>query len=110
MKGHNQQVKQRGGSTKKVQFKDEAHETELGGSEINNGNVGPTLLILVELYAHILDFQCFPFLQEKQGLSTHEKELLKMRAKIEQMEQANLEPGTWTMQGEVIRMPFVLLL
>jgi len=76
MKGHNQQVKQRGGSTKKVQFKDEAHETELGGSEINDGN-------------------------EKQGLSTHEKELLKMRAKIEQMEQANLEPGTWTMQGEV---------
>jgi len=113
MKGHNQQVKQRGGSTKKVQFKDEAHETELGGSEINDGNVGSTLdiLILVELYTHILDFQCFPFLQEKQGLSTHEKELLKMRAKIEQMEQANLEPGTWTMQGEVInRMPFVLLL
>ena len=113
MKGHNQQVKQRGGSTKKVQFKDEANETELGGSEINDGNVGSTLdiLILVELYTHILDFQCFPFLQEKQGLSTHEKELLKMRAKIEQMEQANLEPGTWTMQGEVInRMPFVLLL
>ena len=113
MKGHKQQVKQRGGSTKKVQFKDEANETELGGSEINDGNVGPTLdiLILVELYAHILDFQCFPFLQEKHGLSTHEKELLKMRAKIEQMEQANLEPGTWTMQGEVInRMPFVLLL
>jgi len=76
MKGHEQQVKQRGGSTKKVQFKDEAHETELGGSEINNGN-------------------------EKQGLSTYEKELLKTRAKIEQMEKANLEPGTWTMQGEV---------
>ena len=112
MKGHNQQVKQRGGSTKKVQFKDEANETELGGSEINDGNVGPTLdiLILVELYAHILDFQCFPVLQEKHGLSTHEKELLKTRAKIEQMEKANLEPGTWTMQGEVIRMHFVLLL
>jgi len=110
MKGHKQQVKQRGGSTKKVQFKDEAHETELGGSEINNGNVGPTLLILVELYAHILDFQCFPFLQEYQGISTYEKELMTTRAKIEQMEKANLEPGTWTMQGEVIRMPFVLLL
>jgi len=76
MKGHKQQVKQRGGSTKKVQFKDEANETELGGSEINDGN-------------------------EKHGLSTHEKELLKTRAKIEQMEKANLEPGTWTMQGEV---------
>jgi U3 small nucleolar RNA-associated protein MPP10 len=42
MKGHNQQVNQRVGSTKKVQFKDEAHETELGGSEIDDGNVGPT--------------------------------------------------------------------
>ncbi|RLM75363.1 U3 small nucleolar ribonucleoprotein MPP10-like [Panicum miliaceum] len=76
MKGHNQQVKRRDGSTKKVQFKDEPHETELGGSEISDGN-------------------------EEQGLSTHEKERLKMHAKIEQMEKANLEPGTWTMLGEV---------
>ncbi|RLN03078.1 U3 small nucleolar ribonucleoprotein MPP10-like [Panicum miliaceum] len=76
MKGHNQQVKQRVGSTKKVQFKDEAYEIELGGSEIDDGN-------------------------EEQGLSTHEKERLKMRAEIEQMEKANLEPGTWTMHGEV---------
>jgi U3 small nucleolar ribonucleoprotein component len=34
-----------------------------------------------------------------------------MHAKIEQMEKANLEPGTWTMHGEVInRMRFVLFL
>ncbi|KAI4365927.1 hypothetical protein MLD38_021864 [Melastoma candidum] len=35
------------------------------------------------------------------NLSTHEKELLSMKSKIEQMEKANLEPKTWTMQGEV---------
>ncbi|KAL5544183.1 hypothetical protein UlMin_007967 [Ulmus minor] len=34
-------------------------------------------------------------------LSTHEKELLGLKSKIEQMEKANLEPKTWTMQGEV---------
>ncbi|KAG6424523.1 hypothetical protein SASPL_114941 [Salvia splendens] len=37
----------------------------------------------------------------KQSLSTHEKELEKLRAEIEEMERANLEPKTWTMQGEV---------
>ncbi|KAL1554173.1 U3 small nucleolar ribonucleoprotein MPP10 isoform X1 [Salvia divinorum] len=39
--------------------------------------------------------------QTKQSLSTHEKELEKLRAEIEEMERANLEPKTWTMQGEV---------
>ncbi|KAI5683382.1 hypothetical protein M9H77_04610 [Catharanthus roseus] len=39
--------------------------------------------------------------QKKQKLSTHEKELQNMRSTIEQMEKANLEPKTWTMQGEV---------
>ncbi|URD75095.1 Mpp10 protein [Musa troglodytarum] len=34
-------------------------------------------------------------------LSTHEKELKKLHSKIEQMEKANLEPQSWTMQGEV---------
>ncbi|OQU78330.1 hypothetical protein SORBI_3009G204400 [Sorghum bicolor] len=78
-KGHNKQVKNRDGSTKKVQFKDDdAHESELDDSENDDGNV-----------------------QQEQGLSTHEKERLKMRAKIEQMEKASLEPSTWTMQGEV---------
>ncbi|XP_057465138.1 M phase phosphoprotein 10-like [Actinidia eriantha] len=41
------------------------------------------------------------FENQKQNLSTHEKHLEKLQAKIEQMEQANLEPKTWTMQGEV---------
>ncbi|GFZ07827.1 hypothetical protein Acr_19g0007640 [Actinidia rufa] len=41
------------------------------------------------------------FDNQKQNLSTHEKHLEKLQAKIEQMEQANLEPKTWTMQGEV---------
>ncbi|CAL4995698.1 unnamed protein product [Urochloa decumbens] len=77
MKGHNQQARKRDGPTKKVQFKDEAHEVELDDSEDNDGN------------------------EEERGLSTHEKERLKTRAKIEQMEKANLEPSTWTMQGEV---------
>ncbi|CAN6339527.1 unnamed protein product [Urochloa humidicola] len=76
MKGHNQQARKRDGSTKKVQFKDKAHEVELDDSEDNDGN-------------------------EEQGLSTHEKERLKMRATVEKMEKANLEPSTWTMQGEV---------
>lgn len=76
--GHNKQAKKRDGSTKKVQFKDEAHEVELHDSENDDGND-----------------------EQEHGLSTHEKERLKMRTKIEQMEKANLEPSTWTMQGEV---------
>lgn len=60
----------------------------------------------------MLACQRFAFVQDvqEQGLSTHEKERLKMRAKIEQMEKASLEPSTWTMQGEVLKiMHFILL-
>jgi len=60
----------------------------------------------------MLACQRFVFVQDdqEQGLSTHEKERLKMRAKIEQMEKASLEPSTWTMQGEVLNiMHFILL-
>jgi len=60
----------------------------------------------------MLACQQFVFVQDdqEQGLSTHEKERLKMRAKIEQMEKASLEPSTWTMQGEVLNiMHFILL-
>ncbi|XWS50943.1 hypothetical protein CRYUN_Cryun12cG0134400 [Craigia yunnanensis] len=39
--------------------------------------------------------------KRKDGLSTHEKELDKLRSKIEQMEKANLDPKVWTMRGEV---------
>ncbi|XP_056851034.1 M phase phosphoprotein 10 isoform X3 [Raphanus sativus] len=39
--------------------------------------------------------------QGNEKLSTHEKELLKLQSKIEQMEKANLDPKHWTMQGEV---------
>ncbi|CAH9146583.1 unnamed protein product [Cuscuta epithymum] len=35
------------------------------------------------------------------NLSTHERELLKLRSTIEEMEKANIEPKAWTMQGEV---------
>ncbi|XP_019223938.1 PREDICTED: U3 small nucleolar ribonucleoprotein protein MPP10 isoform X2 [Nicotiana attenuata] len=38
---------------------------------------------------------------QKQSLSTHEKELVKLRSTIEEMEKANLEEKAWTMQGEV---------
>ncbi|KAF0890228.1 hypothetical protein E2562_039501 [Oryza meyeriana var. granulata] len=72
--GNDQKVKKKGGS-KKVQFKDEPHELEVDDKN-DDGN-------------------------DEQGLSTHEKALLKMHAKIEEMEKANLEPSTWTMQGEV---------
>ncbi|KAK4362473.1 hypothetical protein RND71_017714 [Anisodus tanguticus] len=39
--------------------------------------------------------------QKKRNLSTHEKELEKLRSTIEDMEKANLEEKTWTMKGEV---------
>ncbi|KAF8047581.1 hypothetical protein N665_2939s0005 [Sinapis alba] len=39
--------------------------------------------------------------QGDENLSNHEKELLKLQSKIEQMEKANLDPKHWTMQGEV---------
>lgn len=39
--------------------------------------------------------------QKKRSLSTHEKELEKLRSTIEDMEKANLEEKAWTMQGEV---------
>ncbi|KAK1320313.1 hypothetical protein QJS10_CPA03g00359 [Acorus calamus] len=38
---------------------------------------------------------------EEQPLSTYEKQLEKIQSKIEQLEKANLEPKSWTMQGEV---------
>uniref|UniRef100_A0A0E0F2G1 Uncharacterized protein n=1 Tax=Oryza meridionalis TaxID=40149 RepID=A0A0E0F2G1_9ORYZ len=69
-----QKVRKKGGS-KKVQFKDEPDEPEVDDKN-DDGN-------------------------DEQGLSTHEKARLKMHAKIEEMEKANLEPSTWTMQGEV---------
>ncbi|XP_019464018.1 PREDICTED: U3 small nucleolar ribonucleoprotein protein MPP10 isoform X2 [Lupinus angustifolius] len=41
-------------------------------------------------------------LDEQTGIaSTHEKELETIQSKIEQMEKSNLDPKTWTMQGEV---------
>lgn len=40
-------------------------------------------------------------LQKNDNLSTHEKQLEKIRSEIEQMEKANLDPKTWIMQGEV---------
>ncbi|ESW27436.1 hypothetical protein PHAVU_003G201700 [Phaseolus vulgaris] len=42
------------------------------------------------------------FDNEKKGTaSAHEKQLEKIQSKIEQMEKANIDPKTWTMQGEV---------
>ncbi|KAL8217543.1 hypothetical protein R6Q57_020916 [Mikania cordata] len=38
---------------------------------------------------------------KKDNLSTHEKQLLEQRAKIEQVERENLKAKAWTMQGEV---------
>lgn len=46
-------------------------------------------------------FLFFPLLQRKDGPSKHEKELDKLRSKIEEMEKANLDPKVWTMRGEV---------
>ncbi|KAH1075531.1 hypothetical protein J1N35_027859 [Gossypium stocksii] len=39
--------------------------------------------------------------KRKDGPSKHEKELDKLRSKIEEMEKANLDPKVWTMRGEV---------
>ncbi|KGN63490.1 U3 small nucleolar ribonucleoprotein protein MPP10 [Cucumis sativus] len=38
---------------------------------------------------------------KSENLSTHQKKLKKLQSEIEMMEKANLEPKTWTMQGEV---------
>ncbi|KAI3755906.1 hypothetical protein L1987_55715 [Smallanthus sonchifolius] len=38
---------------------------------------------------------------KRANLSTHEKQLLEQRAKIEQVERENIEAKSWTMQGEV---------
>ncbi|KAG5522939.1 hypothetical protein RHGRI_034927 [Rhododendron griersonianum] len=38
---------------------------------------------------------------QEQNLSTHEEQLKKVQTKIEEMEKANLNPKTWTMQGEI---------
>ncbi|XP_006663801.1 U3 small nucleolar ribonucleoprotein protein MPP10 [Oryza brachyantha] len=73
--GSDQKVKKKGGS-KKVQFQDEPHE-KLEVDDKNDVGI------------------------DEEALSTHEKACLKMRAKIEDIEKANLEPSTWTMQGEV---------
>ncbi|VAI30045.1 hypothetical protein VPH35_089317 [Triticum aestivum] len=77
-----QQVKKRNGFTKKVHFKDELHEMEVDDIEKDDVNDGPSL-------------------EDEQGLSTHEKGLLKMRNQIDLMEKASLEPSKWIMQGEV---------
>uniref|UniRef100_A0A1J3FWN5 U3 small nucleolar ribonucleoprotein protein MPP10 n=1 Tax=Noccaea caerulescens TaxID=107243 RepID=A0A1J3FWN5_NOCCA len=42
--------------------------------------------------------------QGHEKLSNHEKELIKLQSKIEQMEKANLDPKHWTMQGEITAM------
>ncbi|KAH9776215.1 U3 small nucleolar ribonucleoprotein MPP10 [Citrus sinensis] len=39
--------------------------------------------------------------KKNDNLSTHEKQSEQLRAEIEKMEKANLDPKTWTMQGEV---------
>lgn len=43
-------------------------------------------------------------MQKKGTASAHEKQLEKIKSKIEQMEKANIDPKTWTMQGEVIQL------
>ncbi|KAI9152845.1 hypothetical protein LWI28_002044 [Acer negundo] len=39
--------------------------------------------------------------QKNENLSTHEKQLRKLRPEIEKMEKANMDQKAWTMQGEV---------
>lgn len=67
-------------SSKKVEFRDEPEELDLDDEQKDDSDVDN---------------------QESGTLSTHEKQLLKIQSKIEQMEKANLEPKSWTMQGEV---------
>lgn len=55
-------------------------------------------------------YSIFYLCMQKQGTaSTHEKQLEKIQSKIQQMEKANLEPKTWTMQGEVIQWALIFL-
>lgn len=48
-----------------------------------------------------ITLQVLFLLQKNDNLSTHEKQSEQLRAEIEKMEKANLDPKTWTMQGEV---------
>lgn len=57
-----------------------------------------TLLICETIHEILLIPSSF---QGHEKLSNHEKELIKLQSKIEQMEKANLDPKHWTMQGEV---------
>lgn len=43
------------------------------------------------------------------NLSTHEKQLLEQRARIEEVERENLGAKSWTMQGEVQNLIFIKL-
>lgn len=78
---------------------------EVDNIEKDDVNDGPALEVLISVEisnAHILVYQhAFPSMQDEQGLSTHEKGLLKMRNQIDLMEKASLEPSKWIMQGEV---------
>uniref|UniRef100_A0A6V7QU37 U3 small nucleolar ribonucleoprotein protein MPP10 n=1 Tax=Ananas comosus var. bracteatus TaxID=296719 RepID=A0A6V7QU37_ANACO len=78
-KGHDKKDggKKKKSSSKKVQFLDDSRDMEMDAEQDDHDE------------------------NETKVLSTHEKELQKMRLKIEQMEKANLEPKSWTMQGEV---------
>lgn len=80
---------------------------------MEKANLGPnmqgevTFIIKISIlpyhpYFYLSFCSYFNILLKKQSLSTHEKELARLRTEIEEMERSNLEPKTWTMQGEVI--------
>ncbi|XP_072973788.1 M phase phosphoprotein 10 [Typha angustifolia] len=74
-KGNKKDGKKRN-SSKKVQFLDSSGDMEMDDDQEDNED-------------------------NMKILSTHEKEIQKMRSKIDEMEKANLEPKSWTMQGEI---------
>ncbi|XP_057474810.1 M phase phosphoprotein 10-like [Actinidia eriantha] len=84
------------------EFESARYEDFFGSKKKNDRKRKPELIDASDdLSSDDEDIDDKAFENQKQNLSTHEKHLEKLHAKIEQMEQANLEPKTWTMQGEV---------
>ncbi|GFZ12023.1 hypothetical protein Acr_23g0004080 [Actinidia rufa] len=84
------------------EFESARYEDFFGSKKKNDQKRKPKLIDASDdLSSDDEDIDDKAFENQKQNLSTHEKHLEKLHAKIEQMEQANLEPKTWTMQGEV---------
>ncbi|CAL1367497.1 unnamed protein product [Linum trigynum] len=89
--------KKKGGSEPKPRFKDELGEDSSSGEEEKEEELSSD----DEEEEEEDDDENENVNKKPKFLSTHEKEVQKIKSEIEKMEKANLDPKTWTMQGEV---------